>query len=42
MVDSLNNIKIEQFGNTFSKLQLIPTIDISKGRAVLVNKGRND
>ena len=39
MIDSLNKIKFEQFGSSYSKLQLIPTIDISKGRAVLVNKG---
>ena len=37
--ESLNKIKYEQFGTSYPKLQVIPTIDISKGRAVLVNKG---
>ena len=37
--ESLNRIKFEQFGTSYPKLQIIPTIDISKGRAVLVNKG---
>lgn len=39
ITDSLNTIKFEQFGTSCPKLQIIPTIDISKGKAVLVNKG---
>lgn len=37
--NNLNQIKYEHFGTSFPKIQIIPTIDVSNGRAVLVHKG---